>query len=223
MHIHSIQQTFITFILSILLCQILSATDYSFYFQEYRLDWNNLNDWDENDCSNIELLTKSHTKLCVTKSTSSQSPHFHFSSHNTYYNRLHLRFEDDNDWNSISSIDGIDGYSALSKCQSLQLIELCAIYNPYNDNFQINTKILKKRHKKQSIATSAAHQYNDDNMIDIKTLFEQDSFDDFTKIAMNSYDDNSQFYNQRMNELQQKHKSLVVICFECKDIFIFMQ
>ena len=203
-----LQESFIAFILSSTLCtQLLSATDYSFYFQEYRLDWNNLNDWDENDCSNIELFTKSHTKLCITKSATSQSPHFHFSSHSNYYNRLHLRFEDDNDWNSISSIDGVDGYSAISKCQSLHLMELCAIYNPYTDNFQINTKILKKRHKKQSI-TSSAHQYADDNMmIDLKTLFASDSIDEFTKIAMDSYDNNARFYKQRTKELQQKHKS----------------
>merc|ERR1712129_463723 len=115
------------------------------------------------------------------------------SSHSKYFNKLHLNFDDDNDWQSISSIDGIDGYSALSKCQSLHLLELCAIYNPFTDKFQINTKILKKRHKKQT-SVASAHQIND-NLIDMQSLFAQDSFDDFAQTVMNSYDDNARFYN----------------------------
>lgn len=189
-----------------------SFSDYSYYFEEYRFDWNNLNDWDENDCTITELLHKSHTKLCL-----SQSPqNIKFSSHNTYYNDINLNFDNDNDWNAISSIDGINGYSAISKCQSLQLIEICAIYNPYNDNFQINTKILKKRHKKDDSFSSAHEQeenllsYSYDDNIDINQLLSTKSIDTFTNLALKDYNDNNDYNQHRITTLQQKHsKSLV--------------
>ena len=178
-----------------------SSSEYSFYLEELRFDWNNLNDWDENDCTNTELLHKSHTKLCVrTNHRDSRSPSFHFSSRNNYYNAIDLDFEEDNDWNSISSIDGVNGYAALQKCQSLQLIELCAVYNPYSDHFQINTKILKQRHLKSSTSTtstSSAHQIDSDTL-DVQQLLQQRDLPHFTEIALQHYDDNLRFQNQRM-------------------------
>eukprot|EP01084_Bolivina_argentea_P258008 434801_1 len=191
------------------LCNCIS--DYSFYFEEYRFDWNNLNDWDENDCTNQQILHKSHTKLCIkTSPSSSKSTQFTFSSHNRYYNNIDLNFDNNNDWNSISSIDGINGYEAISKCQSLKLIELCAIYNPYSDNYQINTKILKKRHKK-SISSYITHDQSSNTLssahIDIQQLLTQSSIADFTNLALQYYDDNIQYNNQRIKQLQQKRNN----------------
>ena len=217
------------YILSIYYTNIVNSafSDYSYYFEENRFDWNNLNDWDENDCTIKEILHKSHTKLCFINNKNQNTKSFKFSSHNTYYNKLQLNFDNDNDWNSISSIDGINGYSAISKCQSLQLIELCAIYNPYNDNFQINTKILKKRHQKSSTTTSlqnndntfSSYQQDDDNLldfndhdndeIDINELLSQQSLDTFTNLALENYNDFVDYNQERMKQLQEKHKSLV--------------
>ena len=53
-----------------------STSDYSFYLEEHRFDWNNLNDWDARDCSLTELLPKSHTKLCVSRSSHDSASRF---------------------------------------------------------------------------------------------------------------------------------------------------